>query len=204
MNEGNDVLEVLNFWFGALTKGNICRHDKQRLWWSKSLEMDHYIRNKFGKYLGSARSGYLSHWLETPRGTLAYIIVVDQFSRHIFRNSQKAYSQDELALKACLEGIENGFDKELHTIERSFFYMPLMHSEDFEMQQLSMKKFSELAEKEVPDPDLHELLLESKKYAKHHFNIIERFGRFPHRNQFFGRESTPQEEEFLKQPGSSF
>lgn len=204
MNKDNNIDEILNFWFGSLTKGNICRHDKQKLWWSKSHEMDHYIRNKFGKYIGFAKSDHLTHWLDTPKGTLAYIIVLDQFSRHIFRNSQKAYSQDSLALKACLDGIEKEFDKDLHSIERSFFYMPLMHSEDSQMQKLSMEKFIELAEKQVPDPDLHELLLESKKYAEHHFDIIKKFGRFPHRNKMFERESTPEELEFLKQPGSSF
>ncbi len=204
MNKDKNIDEVLNFWFGELTKGIICREDKKKLWWSKSHEMDHYIRNKFGKYIGFARSNHLTHWLETPKGTLAFILVLDQFSRHIFRNLKKAYFQDSLALESCLDGIEKGFDEQLHSIERTFFYMPLMHSEDPEMQKLSIEKYSLLADREVPDPDLHEMLLESKKYAEYHFNIIKRFGRYPHRNKLLGRESTSEELEFLKQPGSSF
>lgn len=204
MKTENQVNEILDFWFGKLTIGESCREDKRKLWWSKSHEMDHYIRNKFGKYIGFAIAEHLPKWLETPRGTLAYIIVLDQFSRHVFRNSKKAYSQDSLALKSCVEGMGKGFDTELHPIERTFFYMPLMHSEDMDMQKLSIRKYNELVSEYKPDKNLYPLLCESRDFAQRHFDIIEKFGRFPHRNKALRRESTTEENEFLQDPRNLF
>lgn len=204
MNSDSNINDILYFWFGELNKGKICREDKKKLWWSKSHEMDHYIRNKYGKFIGLILSNHLSHWLQTPTGTLAYIIILDQFSRHIFRNSEKAFSQDAMALESCISGMKNGFDKKLHPIERIFFYMPLMHSEDPKLQNLSIEKYSALETEFISDPDLHIILSESKGYAERHFDVIEKFSRFPHRNKALGRESTPEENEFLLQPENSF
>lgn len=204
MRPDKQIEEVLDFWFGKLTEGESCREDKSRLWWSSSHEMDHYIRNKFGKYIGFAIADHLPGWLETPRGTLAYIIVLDQFSRHVFRNSKKAYSQDSHALKSCMDGIEKRFDRELHPIERIFFYMPLMHSESMEMQKLSVEKFRELESEDVNDKGLNEMLTLSRDFAERHFDVIERFGRYPHRNKILKRNSTPEELEFLEDPRNTF
>jgi uncharacterized protein (DUF924 family) len=130
--------------------------------------------------------------------------LLDQFSRNIYRGTAKAFSQDSLALDVCLRGIEKGFDKRLHPVERLFFYMPLEHSEDLEMQKKSVEYFSVLEKTFTSTPSLVSIISEFKNYAEKHYVIIERFGRFPHRNEVLGRESTPQEIEFLKQPGSSF
>ncbi|MBF8302770.1 MAG: hypothetical protein HW396_1051, partial [Candidatus Dadabacteria bacterium] len=151
-----------------------------------------------------AVGGKLKSWENTPRGTLALIILLDQFSRNIYRGTAKAFSQDSLALYVCLRGIEKGFDKRLHPVERLFLYMPLEHSEDLEMQKKSVEYFSMLEKLFPAPPSLASMVSEFKKYAGMHYVIIERFGRFPHRNEILGRKSTPEEIEFLKQPGSSF
>ena len=125
---------------------------------------------------------------DTPRGALALIIILDQFSRNMYRGTEKAFSQDSLALEVCLRGIEKGFDKKLHSVERLFFYMPLQHSESLEMQRKSVESFSNL-EKPFPSPHpLAPLISGFKEYADKHCVIIERFGRFPHRNEILGRE----------------
>ena len=199
-----EISEVLRFWFGDLREGELPDKEKQMTWWMKSEEFDNLVRKRFEKYVLLAEKGELSRWLETPLGALAFITVVDQFPRNIYRDTQGAFSRDSLALHACLEGIEKEFDRALHPVHRVFFYLPLMHSEDLDIQKMSVRKYSALENEHASHPRIRETLACSTDFAGRHFDIIERFGRYPHRNAALGRESTPEETEFLKQPGSSF
>lgn len=203
-DELEGISEVLRFWFGDLREGELPDEKKQMTWWMKSEEFDGLVRRKFEKYVLLAERGELSRWLETPLGTMAFIIVLDQFPRNIYRDTAGAFSRDPIALRACLEGIEKGFDQDLHPMHRVFFYLPLMHSESLEIQSLSVEKYSALENEYAPRPEIRETLACSTDFAGRHSDIIKRFGRYPHRNAALGRESTPEETEFLKQPGSSF
>ena len=135
--------------------------------------------------------GELDRWRSTPLAALALIVVLDQFSRNLFRGTPRAFVGDPAALAAAASAIERGFDRLLSAQERTFAYMPFEHAEDLAAQRRSLALFGAL------DPD-------DIDYAKRHHDIIARFGRFPHRNAALGRESTPEEIEFLKRPGSSF
>ncbi len=199
-----EISEVLSFWFGDLREGELPDKEKQMTWWMKSEEFDDLIRQRFEKYVLLAEEGKLSHWLKTPLGTVAFIVVVDQFPRNIYRDTPEAFSKDPLALRTCLDGIEKGFDHDLHPTHRTFFYLPLMHSEDPEIQSLSVEKYSALEKEYTSHPQIRETLACSTDFAGRHSDIIKRFGRYPHRNAALGRESTPEETEFLKEPGSSF
>ncbi len=196
--------DILNYWFGELNEGEAPSLDYYKKWFAKRIEIDQYIKTTFEDDLELAVGGKLKSWENTPRGTLALIILLDQFSRNIYRGTAKAFAQDSLALEICLRAIDKGFDKMLHSVERLFFYMPLEHSEDLEIQKKSVEYFSMLEKLFPSPPSLASMVSEFRKYAEMHYVIIESFGRFPHRNEILGRESILDEVEFLKQPGSSF
>lgn len=195
---------ILDFWFGDLKDGGVPPREISRIWWAKDLTVDEYIRKNFEADLIKAGEGKLRGWEWTPVGTLAMIILLDQFSRNIYRDKPEAFSRDSRALDIASRGIQNGFDKVLHPVMRIFFYMPFMHSENIEIQKRSLGLYRGLEKEFRSPPDLAEMLSSCLDYAEKHYAIIERFGRYPHRNLILGRESTPEEEEFLKQPGSSF
>jgi uncharacterized protein (DUF924 family) len=138
-----------------------------------------------------AARGKLERWETTPLASLALVVVLDQFPRNMFRETPHAFSTDSRALAAAGRALERGFDRMLSPAERTFMYLPFEHAEDFAAQRHSLALFEAL------DPN-------DMEYAKRHYEIIARFGRFPHRNAVLGRESTPEEIEFLKGPGSSF
>ncbi len=207
MASGNDEekqARVLDFWFGNPGEGEVPPPELSRMWWAKDQKTDDYIRNNFESLLINAREGKLREWEKTPRGELALIILLDQFSRNIYRDTPGAFSQDAQALETAAKGIEKGFDKGLHPVMRVFFYMPFMHSEDLEMQERSIALFGGLERDFTSPPELAKMLSSNRDYAERHYSIIKRFGRYPHRNAILGRESTYGEIEFLKQPGSSF
>lgn len=191
--------EILAFWFGEDPEHPMKDSSK---WWKKDPAFDREIQQKFEADLKRATRGEYDHWKETPRPCMAFIILLDQFSRNIYRDTPNAFAQDPLSLEACLKGMEKGLDRELTPIQRPFFYMPMMHSEDMEVHRRSLQTYQQLAE-EGPD-DLKKTLEANYDYAGRHAKIIERFGRYPHRNAILGRESTAEEIEFLKEPGSSF
>ena len=193
---------VLKFWFGVLNSDGDVAKDKTQLWFIKRESTDRLIEEKFGALVEAASNESLDHWLGSPRGTLALIILLDQFTRNIYRNQATCFAQDPKALKYCLEGLSQGTDLELRPLERMFFYMPLEHSENLKHQDLSVQLFDKLRSLAPGDTKKH---AESfYKYALSHREIIQRFGRFPHRNAILGRENTPEETAFLSQPGSSF
>ena len=189
--------EVLEFWFGTLdTSGHADAAHTQR-WWKKDSAFDDELRHRFAALHEGVANGQLDTWLPLARGRLAYVIVLNQFSRNMFRGTPRMFAYDPLALRTAGDGIARGFDKSLVHDERDFLYMPFMHSENLADQDRSVALFASV-ENEAPTPE------GNFAFAKRHRDIIQRFGRFPHRNALLGRISTPEELEFLKQPNSSF
>ncbi len=197
-----EIEDVLEFWFGGLNEGELVPSERFDLWFGGAGTIDQQIRNCFADEVERAGEGAYDGWSVAPRGTLALLILLDQFPRNIFRGSPRAYAFDEKARDLCLRGLAAGQDRELITVERAFFYLPLEHAEDSVLQQLSVTAFTDLLS-QAPDP-LKETCRSFLDYAKRHRTIIERFGRFPHRNTSLSRPSTAGEEAFLREPGSSF
>ena len=179
--------EVLKFWF---------EQNGREQWFGKEPAFDEEIRRRFGETAHLARDGKLERWVEAPHSCLALLILIDQFSRNLYRNDARAFAADPLALEAAREAIERGFDRSLLPVERQFVYLPFEHSESIEDQQ----RCCALMESLIDHPETADLL----EWARKHLRIIERFGRFPHRNAALGRRSTPEELEYLSQPGAGF
>lgn len=177
------VDRVLAFWFQELKPSD---------WFKKSEELDLLIRDQFEGTLTRAVRGELSQWRETAKGRLAEIIVIDQFSRNIYRGLPESFLYDPLALVLAQEAVRAGADVELSRDEKGFLYMPYMHSESLKVHEDAVRLFSQPGQEQRLEFELK------------HKKIIERFGRYPHRNGILGRISTPDENEFLKTPGSSF
>jgi uncharacterized protein (DUF924 family) len=194
--------EILEFWFGESVGTEPPSPERLRLWFGGEPETDRLIRERFILDLKRARRGDYNHWREKPRGALAFIIILDQFARNIHRGSPQAYAGDDQCRKLCLAGIELGQDRALAMVERAFFYLPLEHAEDPKLQRLSVQAFTNL--REQAPATLEKMCQGFLDYALRHRDIIERFGRFPHRNAAMGRPSTPEEEAFLLEPNSSF
>jgi uncharacterized protein (DUF924 family) len=193
------------FWFGhsADTDGDadiIARQSAS--WWKKDPETDAEIRAHFAALVGRAATGELDGWLSDARGHLALILLTDQFPRNIWRGQAAAFAFDVLALRWAKAALERGLDLELRPIERVFLYLPLEHSERLADQLEAVRLFDALAAgaATVVRPAFAAYL----DYARRHLEIIERFGRFPHRNGALGRETSAAEATFLRQPGSGF
>jgi len=178
-----DYQEVLSFWFEEIDSS---------LWWKKDDSFDGLIKDRFLSVHQQAVQCELFEWRVSPEGRLAEVIVLDQFSRNLFRESPQAFAADSLALALAQETISLGCDAELSPIERSFLYMPFMHSESMQIHEVAVGLF----EKNGIQSNL--------EFEHKHRDIIVRFGRYPHRNALLKRASTAEEMEFLKQPGSSF
>lgn len=196
------VEKVISFWFGELDEEGRAKPSVSKRWFQKSETFDAEIGENFEGVYEAIAAGEHQDWLEAPRGRLAYVIVLDQFSRNMFRGTPKMYAQDARGLKVAKEGVYRGDDKKLAFSERPFLYMPLMHSEELEDQQVCVELFE--AFRDELEGKKREQIENNLDYAVRHLEIVERFGRFPHRNKIMGRESTAEEEAFLKQPGSSF
>lgn len=197
-----EIEKVLKFWFSDLEEGQGIPAERFDLWFGGAAATDRRIRDAFVAAVDRAGKDEYDDWSATPRGTLALLILLDQFPRNIFRGSSRAYAFDAKAGEFCLRGLAAGQDRELLTVERAFFYLPLEHAEDRAMQQQSVAAFTELL-RQAPKA-LREACLGFLDYAERHRAIVERFGRFPHRNAALGRPSTEAEEAFLREPGSSF
>ena len=197
-----EIERVLSFWFGELDEQGRADAAVAKRWWKKDEAFDRQIRERFEGDRSAVLAGERDGWLATPRGDLAAIIVLDQMSRNMYRDTPKMFEADGEALRMALEGIEQGVDRRLATDERAFLYLPLMHSEELAIQKRCVQLFSEF--RDELSGELRERISRNLKFAIQHCEIIERFGRFPHRNAILGRGSTPQELAFLEQPGSSF
>jgi uncharacterized protein (DUF924 family) len=193
---------VLQFWFGdvdALGRSDV-KHSRR--WFMKDEAFDREIAQLFGETYTEVRGGLREAWLDDPRGRVAYVIVLDQFPRNMFRGTARMFEGDRQALAAAVEGVARHDDAELNVNERSFLYMPYMHSEDIDMQERSVALFKDLTE--TAPSELRASMLSAVQYAEKHREIITRYGRFPHRNTVLGRQSTPEELAFLAQPDSRF
>jgi len=197
------VEEVLRYWFGESNSDQQVLAQKGKLWFGKNEQVDRDIEARFGAMVVAASQAPLLTGDEpSAKRYLASILLLDQFTRNIYRDDARAFAQDSLALKLALDALDKGCDKALRPIERVFIYLPLEHSEDIELQNRSVKLFENLRN-EVGE-DLLPAFDSFLDYAIRHQEIIARFGRFPHRNAILGRTSTAEEREFLKQPNSSF
>ena len=181
---------VLDFWFAGSAAA-------RAEWFRKDAGFDALIAERFGALVDNALSGALSTWAGEPDGALAQVIVLDQFTRNIFRDTPRAFAGDALALAAARAMVARGDDLALPPLQRVFAYLPFEHAEDRAMQHESLRLFAALAAADAS-------LAGFEDYARRHADVIERFGRFPHRNALLGRESTAEEVQFLRQPGSRF
>ncbi len=187
------VEEVLSFWFGV--EGEPGYGEFREAWFRKDPDFDRQVRDRFEDLYEAGAAGELDGWMEEARSCLALVILLDQFPRNMFRGDPRSYSTDNKAQEVAEYAVDRAFDRELPAFQRMFLYMPFMHSEDLEHQQRSVELFRALGGGSETD---------ASDYAVQHMRIIERFGRFPHRNEVLGRRTTPEEAKFLTQPGSSF
>ncbi|MEC8428876.1 MAG: DUF924 family protein [Pseudomonadota bacterium] len=174
---------VLEFWFEEIDS---------KLWWTKDISFDDLIRQRFSSLLEQAIAGELAPWRESAQGSLAEVIVLDQLSRNIYRDDPRSFAQDPQALALAQIAIAKGYDTQLQDARRSFLYLPFMHSESALIHEQAVILYESLDSGD------------NLNFELRHKSIIDRFGRYPHRNAILGRESTPAEREFLSQPGSSF
>lgn len=171
------IQDVLHFWFEELSRSD---------WFKKSDSLDQTIISRFKDLYEKAKCGELFKWRETPEGRLAEIIILDQFSRNMFRGTSKAFEADILALTLAQEMVIQKLDQKFDLTKRAFIYMPYMHSESLAIHEEAMKLFSQAG------------LKENLEFEVAHKKVIEKFGRYPHRNAILGRESTEEEKEYLK------
>lgn len=185
--------EVLDFWFDRKPNAAL---EHRKAWFEKNDAFDAQIRSRFASAVETALAEGYADWAQNAEGALALLILLDQFPRNLFRGEAKAFAGDARARNVARQAVDRGFDIALPPVTRMFFYLPFEHSEHLPDQDLAHLLFSAL-DKEMPGFDL-------AHWADKHRVIIARFGRFPHRNAALGRESSPEEIEFLRQPGSSF
>lgn len=188
------VDEILEFWFGSPEHDNYGKQRKE--WFTKKAHFDEDVRSRFLSDYELAAAGKLDEWKSSHRSCLALIILLDQFPRNMFRGDARTFATDAQALAAAQHAVKMQFDRQLPIVQRWFIYLPFEHSEDINMQRQSVALWQQLSD--YPE------CADTISYAIRHLEVIERFGRFPHRNKILGRKTTPEEEEFLKQPGSSF
>ncbi len=185
---------VLDFWFGA--PGTAEHGTARAAWFRKDPAFDEAIRLAFGDAVERALAGGFGEWCIDARGALARVLLLDQFTRNIFRDTPRAFAGDPRALATAQDAIARGFDRELDLYGRWFLYLPFEHAEDDDMQHRSLELFGALARETGDEGPL--------TWAQKHADVYFRFGRYPHRNAILGRPSTPEELAFLAQPGSSF
>lgn len=178
------IQAIVDFWFAP---------GMERRWFAADAALDSELAERFGQDLGQAAQGALDHWVDTADGALALVILLDQVPRNVFRGKPQAFSFDSHALAIAEAALLRGHDRALEPIRRRFLYMPFEHSECLPDQRYCVSLFEQAGD----DP-------EGLDYARKHLAVIERFGRFPHRNEALERETTPEEEEFLKGPDSRF
>jgi len=193
---------VIAFWFREKELSAPQIDQRMDIWFGEDKAFDLECKTNFLDDVAAATAGKLDHWADEPRGRLALILLLDQFRRNIYRGTAEAFSKDKAALKLCVEGAMAKTDQGLAPIERVFFYMPLQHAESKKVQAKSVELFSKLAD--IVSPTYRETFETVTQFAELHRDIIEQFGRFPHRNELLNRENTPEENEYLSGDVPSF
>jgi uncharacterized protein (DUF924 family) len=193
---------ILDFWFREheLTAPQI--DGRMDIWFGDDAVFDEEIAREFSGDVDAASEGKLNHWAEESHGRLALILLLDQFRRNIYRNTADAFAMDKAALKLCVEGAMEKKDKGLSPIQRAFFYMPLQHAESSKVQKKSCQLFNKLCE--AVSPTYKETFETIAQFAELHHDVVDQFGRFPHRNKLLNRPNTPEEEEYLSTDSPSF
>ncbi|MYD45589.1 MAG: DUF924 domain-containing protein [Gammaproteobacteria bacterium] len=187
--------QVLDYWFDGAEQDLEQLHARSKIWYSISTERDEEIKTEFGALLQQIVTGQRQDWTETSSGVLALVLVLDQFTRQIFRKKPQAFVHDEQAIAIAYSGISHGLDQEMTVPGRLFFYHPFQHSEKLKDQEFGIHIVQNL--RSVCDEQWHKYVDESLRYFEEHYEIVRRFGRFPHRNEILERRSTPEELEFL-------
>jgi uncharacterized protein (DUF924 family) len=204
----DEARKVREFWFGKLPLAPEELTRRMQLWFGTGLpaderqEWDDAIHTRFEPLIRKALDGELAAWADGPRRRMSLILLLDQFPRNVYRGTARAYAGDQEALALALSGMNSGADAALDPVERMFFYMPLQHAEARDVQDESVAAFRRLL-MEVPEA-LQPVFASSLDYAERHRAVIDRFGRFPHRNRILGRPSTPEELTYLKSGGETF
>ncbi len=188
--------EVLRFWFGGMPSEAAATQPREQ-WFLKQEAFDAECARRFQEAHARAAAGELRAWADEPESCAALLVLLDQMPRNLYRGTARAFSTDAQAREVARHALARGLDVAVPPVWRWFFYLPFEHSEDVHAQRLSVSLFEALAL-------THAASRETLDYARRHRDIIERFGRFPHRNAALGRASTPEEEAFLREPGSSF
>lgn len=191
----SEAAAVLEFWFAPASSPE--HGSTRKVWFVKDATFDRDIRERFGAVVEQALRGELDGWSADARAALARVIVLDQFTRNIFRGTPRAFAGDRQALAAASEMVGSRQDETLPPLMRAFVYMPFEHAEGIAMQDEAVRLFTRLA---AASPSIESML----DYARKHRAVIERFGRFPHRNHILGRQSTAEETAFLCEPGARF
>ncbi len=194
--------DILDFWFGPLDADGMPEPEKYQLWFRATRQFDQLLRRRFMSYVTMASENGLEQWEVTPEGRMALILLLDQFSRNIFRGTAMAFENDRQARTLCRAGLARGDDVRLPEIQRAFFYLPLEHSERREDQAECVALYEQLYA--VCQEPLRGLIGSFLEYARDHRDIIERFGRFPHRNAILRRANTAAEEDYLQRGAPSF
>lgn len=193
---------ILSFWFQDKASNTPKIDARMDTWFSEDPDFDREIVEEFGDEVEHASEGRLDHWAHQPRGRLALILLLDQFRRNIYRGKPDAFARDSAALKLCVEGAMEKTDKALPPMYRVFFYMPLQHAESRKVQRRSSKIYNKLA---TAVSETERATFETvAQFAELHADIVEQFGRFPHRNKLLGRDNTAEEDEYLSADAPGF
>ncbi|MDJ0879156.1 MAG: DUF924 family protein [Halieaceae bacterium] len=199
MNDLDRITALHQFWFGPLDADGMPGSDRNKLWYGGQPETDAEIRTAFGADVEAALAGQRDHWLDEEGGLVALVLLLDQFTRNVYRGEPRAFSGDDKALALASSAIADGADRSLPTIHRVFLYTPFEHAEELGMQQQGCALFEGLLA-ECPS-GAHTQVANFHRYMLAHRDVIERFGRFPHRNAILGRASSPEELAHLEKHG---
>ena len=191
-----EINRTLSYWFDG--------PETNQKWYMGGAKVDAEIKDQFSGLVEKARASQLTAWTEQPKGTLALIVLLDQFSRNLFRGSPDSFSADSMAVEIAIKGIAKGFDREVPSIQQAFFYMPLMHDERLLSQIASVALFEAAASRCDAGSDASNVLQGNIKYGKIHRDVILKFGRYPSRNKILGRESTAEEIQYLEEHPNGF
>lgn len=197
-----DAAKILQWWFGSVPTSDVPAVEIRSRWFEPSIEFDTLIRERFGDLVNRALDGELVDWEPQPRSRLALVLLLDQFTRNIFRDSERAFAGDARAAALARDAVTTGMDTLLTLCERSFLYLPFEHAEDHQHQALSVRCFQALLDAAAPEARQH--YLQTLEFARRHERVISQFGRFPHRNRILGRTTTVAELAFLESTPAGF